>query len=678
MPQDNKALFFNRELSWLRFDRRVLELTRSSAPLFERLRFLSIAASNLDEFFMIRVSSVRADKAKAPDRPDASGMTPSRQLAAIASDAAELYAALGQAYDELRSRLAALGTRLWGRYSELDDDQRDFCEGYFEAMLPGLEPVMLGSAKSLPLFPGRRLYIGAVLKWRSGDIRFAAVALPEAAERLIRLPCPSGAAFIPVEEIILEHIGRLFPGHEVISCGAWRILRDADLALDEDEPGDLAEAVRRSLPSRERGAVLRIEADSRLDKRFVRLLGRGLSVPERMIMRADAPIDLTFLERELYGAPEGNGRRYAPYEPILPERLANGGSMLDELKRGDILLEHPFDSFEPVERFLREAAEDERVTAVRITLYRVSDESPIIAALEQAARAGKQVTVFIEARARFDEEHNLACGKALEKAGVNVIYGLPGLKTHSKIALVTRREADGLHKYTQLGTGNYNDVTARSYTDYSLFTADMATGGDALEFFRCLTGSLERPDTERLVVAPFELRERFRREIKRERAKGADGFIMARMNSLTDRRIIKWLYKASRAGVRIRLLVRGTCCLVPGVPGMSETIEVCSVVGRFLEHSRAYIFGEGDERRVYLSSADWMTRNLDYRVEVMFPVSDRELADRVASELTECFADAPGTYRLAADGSYTDTGVPGGLSVQRRIMLERKKRRKGK
>jgi len=673
MSKEITLRHFNRELSWLDFNRRVLAQTAGSAPLFERLRFLAITASNLDEFFMIRVPSVIKARKKNPDRPDIAGLLPKEQLSAISRSVSGLYSEMTEAYTSLAEQCAGAGICILGHDAALSEEQNRFCRSMFEAELyPVLTPIVFGRKEDDPFLAGRTLWMGVVLKWQSGDIRFGAVQLPSALPRMVRLP-DSGCAFIPLEEIVRRNMSALFPDHKVLSCHCFRITRDADVEPDDDEPGALADSVRRMLPLRSKGQAVRLEAEKGIDKRLLRLLCRVCGASDELVFRTSAPLDLTFFEKEIYPLSEGDNYRYAPFEPVTPDCLKDERSIFDVLRGEDVLLQHPFDSFEPVVRFLREAAGDENVVAVRITLYRVSRNSPIIDALELAARMGKQVTAFIEARARFDEERNLTCGSRLEQAGVNVIYGLPGLKTHSKIALVVRREPDGMRKYTHLGTGNYNDVTARAYTDYSLLTSNMAVGGDALEFFRCLTGSLENPDTERLVVAPFQLRDRFKAEIKAERAKGSKGRITARMNSLTDKSIIKALYKASCDGVKVRLLVRGACCLVPGVPGMSENIEVRSIIGRFLEHSRAYIFGEGADRRVYLSSADWMTRNLNTRVELMFPVTGKKEADRIAEELSACMSDAPGTYLLHADGSYSDTGGKGGISTQKKLLNARRR-----
>lgn len=673
MAESSKWRYFNRELSWLDFNRRVLAQCTGSAPLFERLRFLAITASNLDEFFMIRVPSVLKAKRKRPDRMDVSGLLPKEQLSAIGQSVTGLYGEMAEAYDALMGQASALNMELACPWEKLDDAAREYFDAYYVSeTAPQLLPVMLSRSEDYPFLAGRVLWLGVVLKWRSGDIRFGAVQIPTSVPRIIALPGEQHC-MITAEELIRRHVNSLFPEYEVLSCSCFRLTRDADIELDEEELGALADTVRRMLPLRSKGQVVRLEVEKGMDKRLLRLLSRMTAVPEELIFRSSAPLNLTFLEKDIYPMPLGDAHRYAAFTPVVPECLQGGEPIFDVMRRRDILLQHPFDSFQPVVDFLRQAAEDEQVVAVRITLYRVSRESPIIDALAFAARMGKQVTAFIEARARFDEERNLTCGHKLEQAGVNVIYGLPGLKTHSKIALVVRREADGMRKYTHLGTGNYNDVTARAYTDYSLLTSDMAIGGDALEFFRCLTGSLENPDTEKLVVSPFELRNRFKAEIKKERAKGADGRILARMNSLTDKGIIKELYKASCDGVKIRLLVRGACCLIPGVEGMSENIEVRSIIGRFLEHSRAYIFGSGEKRRVFLSSADWMTRNLDYRVELMFPITGEEEADRVAYELETCMTDAPGTYRLKSGGAYRDTGGKGGISTQKKLLNARRK-----
>ncbi len=669
MAKENNLKFFNRELSWLDFNRRVLAQTAGSAPLFERLRFLAITASNLDEFFMIRVPSVLKAEKKRPDRRDIAGLLPREQLSAIAESVSRFCSETAAVYNSLMTQCAEAGIHIIAdNTTPLTPEQQECCRRVFEEdILAALRPALI-DGDDVPFINGRTLLLGAVLKRPSGDTRFGAVPLPPPLPRVIPL---GDGVFILLEELVRRHIHLVFEDCSVLSCHCLRVTRDADVEPEDDEPGALAESVRRMLPLRSTGRAVRVEAEKGIDKRLLRLVCRLAQARSELTFRSAAPLDLTFLEKEIYPLDLGYAHRYPAFEPAVPACLADGRPVFDVIRREDVLLQHPFDSFEPVVRFLREAAEDENVVAVRITLYRVSRNSPVIDALELAARTGKQVTAFIEARARFDEERNLSCGSRLEQAGVNVIYGLPGLKTHSKIALVVRREPEGMRKYTHLGTGNYNDVTARAYTDYSLLTSDMAVGGDALEFFRCLIGNLENPDTERLVVAPFQLRDRFKDEIKAQRKKGSKGLILARMNSLTDKSIIKALYKASCDGVRIRLLVRGACCLVPGVPGMSENIEVRSIIGRFLEHSRAYIFGRDDQRRVYLSSADWMTRNLNTRVELMFPVTGKTEADRVSEELETCMVDAPGTYRLNPDGSYTHTGGKGGISTQKKLLNKR-------
>lgn len=652
--------FFCRELSWLSFDQRVLTQALSSAPLGERLRFLSISASNLDEFYMIRVSSARRDKRKNPEKRDPSGLTPQEQLSAVSERTKELYAAQYAAMERLRAELSGVGVELLtGRIVSSDEA---FCRAYFDDIIyPALSPVMLEEKTRFPFFAGRALCAGFCLRTRSGETRFAAVQIPSGIERLVAVG-ENKARLVLSESIIKRFADRLFPKCDVASCGCFRLTRDGDLDIEGDELDDLAIAVKRSLGKRKQGDVMRIEYESTLDGRLLRILQKNLSVPERMCFCISGPVDLRFFEKELCGLPECARLSYPEHKARIPKRLSDCESMFDEIKKGDVLLYHPFDSYEPVLRFLREAADDDAVAAIRITLYRLSSDSPVIKALSDAADAGKQVTAFIEARARFDEESNLAYGALLKREGVNVIYGLPKYKTHSKIALVLRREDGVMRKYLHLGTGNYNDVTARSYTDYSFFTANPAYGADGVEFFRCLTGCHDDPDLEKLCMAPYQLRDRLSDEINRERKAGRDGRITMKMNSLTDQKLIKKLYKASCAGVTIKLVVRGVCCLVPGVGGMSENIEVRSVIGRFLEHSRVYCFGKGSGRRVYLSSADVMPRNLDYRVELLFPVEGKQ-AQSVADDLEAYLKDGAGTYLLDSNGGYIER-KPGLTGVQ--------------
>ncbi|MBQ4312632.1 MAG: polyphosphate kinase 1, partial [Clostridia bacterium] len=568
MASDTKN-YISRELSWLEFNHRVLMQGLSGDnPLFERMKFLSIVTSNLDEFYMIRVGSLREQMRAGYDKRDAAGLTAEQQLAAISQRTRRLYSDLYNAYDELLARLAELDIRIIGE-KELTAQQREYCKQYFKSHIyPVLSPVMIARRHPLPFIPGKGLNLAVMLLGADGKRSFATVQLPSSLERMIRLPSESGVRFISVEDIVRMRVGKLFPSSRIGAVCAYRITRNGDLDVDTDEAGDLLSAVKKSLRNRRRGGVVRLEIEPSPHRRLLETLQKKLKVRQRDIFFLRGPINLNFLMKQLYALEGYDEYKYSPLVQKLPTTLEEEHCIMDierdsifeRISRGDILLYHPFDSFEPVVRLLSEAADDPQVAAIKITLYRLSDNSPIVDALSRAARSGKQVTAFIEARARFDEENNIEYGGKLEKSGVNVIYGLPHLKTHSKIMLILRRENGAMKTYMQLGTGNYNDVTARLYTDYSLLTANEVLGGDAVKFFHTLTGGMACPELKKLIMAPFSLRDKFTQEIRRERKRakrGEEAFIFAKFNSLVDEKIIRELYKASCAGVKIRLLVRG-------------------------------------------------------------------------------------------------------------------------
>jgi len=646
--------FTNRELSWLEFNYRVLQQALDHGnPLLERCRFLSIVCSNLDEFFMVRVASVDDQRKAGYDKCDPAGMTPTQQLDAISERVYELYAELYAAYKATMVELEEYGVKV-AELSKLDDNQKSFCQSYFESNIyPSISPIKISKNHTFPFVPGKGLNIGLLVLDQTEEETIATVQLPDSLPRMIEVPSESGVVFVAMEELVCANISRIFPKMKILACAPYRIMRNADLDAEADEAEDLLSAVKKSLSMRTRGSVVRMEIAAGADQRLIKQLQKRFHVSKRFIFQLIGPINLNFLSKQFCSLELGAEHLYKPFEPSVPEVLRSEESIFEIIKQGDILLYHPFDSFQPVVRLISEAADDPGVVAIKITLYRLSRNSPIVDALTRAAKGGKLVTAFIEARARFDEQNNIEYGEVLEKAGVNVVYGLPKYKTHSKITLVLRREHGEMHKYMHLGTGNYNDTTAKLYTDYSLLTADPVLGADGVEFFHSITGGLAEPDMEQLVMAPFSLRDRFVQEIKAERAKakeGGEGFIYAKMNSLVDPEIIEQLYKAAKAGVKIRLMVRGICCLRTDCKDASGNIEVRSIVGRFLEHSRVYIFGGEGDRRIYLSSADWMQRNLSKRVELLFPIRDGQIAQRVVED-AECYWRDNVKARTLTEGS---------------------------
>lgn len=667
--------FINRELSWLSFNRRVLEEAASKDnPLFERMKFLSIASSNLDEFFMIRVAALWEQVDAFADEPDVTGMTPRQQIAAITARVRVMVERMGELLrKEILPELEKAGIRVRGPRS-ITPEQAAFLDRYFEAHIyPVLTPMAVDARRPFPLILNRSLNLGLLIDEGPGEApSFATVQVPSGLSRLVTLPEEHGVSVMLLEQVIARCIAQLFPGRKVLCCHAYRITRNADLTIEEDEV-DLLKEVEKGLRQRRWGFAVRLEIDHRADARLVKVLEGALELEGGDAYPIHGPISLDFLMKYLYALPGYDALRYPPYLP-RPLHLAEGETMFDRIRAGDMLLYHPYDSFEPVIRLVRQAARDPRVLAIKQTLYRVSGDSPIIAALAEAADAGKQVTVLLELKARFDEENNIHWGRRLERAGAHVIYGMQGLKTHSKITLVVRSEPGGIRRYVHLGTGNYNDVTANIYTDHALFTCDEQIGADASAFFNMLTGFSQLPPLSKLVSAPDKLREEFYalidREIELARA-GKSAEIFAKMNSLVDEGIIAALYRASTAGVQVRLIVRGICCLRPGMPGVSDRIQVRSIVGRFLEHSRVYMFANGGEREVYLSSADWMPRNLDRRVELMFPVEQAALKRQVEELMALQWTDNVKASQLSSDGRYERLFKPGEARVNAQEALMR-------
>ena len=649
----------NRELSWLKFEHRILNEARDkSNPLLERLKFASIVSSNLDEFFMVRVASLKDMVHAKYKKRDMSGMTATEQLEAISERTKELVELQYSTYN--RSLVPLMQTnhiRMIDSYEALTEEQAVFVDRYFEeSVYPVLTPMAVDASRPFPLIRNKTLNIAALLKKKEGEVEFATVQVPSVLPRLVEIPGVDAEekCFILLEQIIEKNIDKLFLNYKVLCAHPYRVMRNADLTIDEEEAEDLLKEIEKQLKKRQWGEVIRLEVEHDIDKKLLNILKAELKVANQDIFKINGPIDLTFLMK-MYGIPNCDHLRNKGYKPQRVPEIEPGTDIFEAIKKGDILLRHPYQTFDPVVDFIRQAASDPDVLAIKQTLYRVSGNSPIIASLAQAAENGKQVSVLVELKARFDEENNIVWAKKLEQAGCHVIYGLVGLKTHSKIALVVRKEEDGIRRYVHLGTGNYNDSTAKLYTDCGIFTCHEAIGEDATAVFNMLSGYSEPPSWNKLTLAPIWLRSKFEkliaREIKYAKA-GRPAHIIAKMNSLCDEGIIKLLYEASATGVKIQLIVRGICSLKTGIPGVSENIEVRSIVGNFLEHSRIFYFLNDGNEEIFMASADWMPRNLDRRVEILFPVLDEKLQKRVKHILDIELSDTLKAHILNADGNY--------------------------
>jgi len=675
--------YVNRELSWLQFNDRILgEAKDKNIRPFERIKFLGITASNLDEFFMVRVASlidmVHADY----EKEDIAGMTPKEQLDAIIPVTKKFMSDQYSTYN--RSILPMLnknGLHLIQHHEDLTPAQANYVDDYFDKdVYPVLTPMAVDASRPFPLIRNKTLNIGALLRDKKAGamknsenelpedeqelaVDIATVQVPSVLPRIVHIPSNQEGVqeVILLEEIIEKNLQKLFLNYEVICAHPYRVMRNADLSIDEEEAADLLKEIEKQLKQRQWGEVIKLEVEDSIDKNLLRELMKQLEVEDESIFRINGPLDLTFLMK-LSGFDGFDHLRNPKYTPQQVPEMNNEESIFDQIKRKDIFLHHPYMTFEPVVEFIRQAAVDPNVLAIKQTLYRVSSNSPIIAALAQAAENGKQVTVLVELKARFDEENNINWARKLEKTGCHVIYGLVGLKTHSKIALVVRREEDGIKRYVHLGTGNYNDVTAKIYTDTGILTASDAIGEDATAVFNMLSGYSEPASWNKLAVAPIWLKNKLLELIHRERdnAKaGKQAHIIAKMNALCDPKVMDALYEASSAGVRIELIVRGICCLKAGVPGLSENISVRSIVGNYLEHARIFYFYNDGYEEVYMASADWMPRNLDKRVEIMFPVENAEAKERVLHIMKQQFAV---THRIRLDmgrgsGQWTDMGT---------------------
>ena len=675
----NPSYYENRELSWIKFDERVLEEARDKTiPLLERVKFTSIVSSNLDEFFMVRVASLKDMVHASYKKKDIAGLTASEQLERINKATRELVNTQYSTYT--RSLIPLLnneGLYLVDSYEQLNDEQAAFVDRYFmESVYPVLTPMAVDASRPFPLIRNKTLNIAALLanKENKRETVFATVQVPGVLPRLVQIPSEEGTkAFILLEQIIERNISMLFSNYKLLCAYPYRIMRNADLTIDEEEASDLLKEIENKLKMRQWGEVIRLEVEAGIDAKLLKFLKSEFKVAEEDVFKIPGPIDLTVFMK-LYGVEGYDHLRYVQPVPQPVPEIVPGEDIFEAIRKSDIFLHHPYQTFDPVVDFIRQAAKDPDVLAIKQTLYRVSGNSPIISSLAQAAENGKQVTVLVELKARFDEEHNIVWAKKLEKAGCHVIYGLVGLKTHSKIALVVRKEEDGIRRYVHLGTGNYNDSTAKLYTDCGIFTCKESIGEDATAVFNMLSGYSEPRSWNELILAPYWLRDKFlyliKREIKHVK-EGKEGRIAAKMNSLCDSGIIAALYEASAAGVKIDLIVRGICCLKVGIPGVSENITVRSIVGNFLEHSRIFYFENGGNIDVYMGSADWMPRNLDRRVEIIFPVLEDALKEKAVHILEVELADNVKARVMEPDGNYVRVDKRGKQLVNsQRVFVE--------
>jgi len=651
--------FLNREVSWLAFNDRVLEEALDpTTPLIERFRFLTIFQTNLDEFFMIRVSGLKQQVRAGVDALSVDGKTPRAQLSDIRDALIPCIRDATQCLlDAVLPGLAAAGVRI-RHYAELTPAQQVHLDSWYDAAVhPVLTPLATGPTQPFPFISNLSLNLGMYVRSPNGEERFARVKVPDTLQRLVSLTGDGTTPptdFVPIEEIIAANLDKLFPGVDVDQPWVFRVTRDADFEIKEDEADDLLKVIEEELRKRRFGHSVRLEVQAGMPERVRSFLQHGLDLGENDVYEAPGFLDLPRFTRVLdVDLPE---HRYPAFVPRTPLADTQERDLFAEMRAADILLHHPFDSFAPVVDFIAQAAEDPKVLAIKQTLYRTSGNSPIIAALEAAAENGKQVAAIVELKARFDEENNITWARRLEEAGVHVIYGVPGLKTHAKLALVIRQEEGMLRRYAHIGTGNYNPSTARIYTDLGLLTTSLDLTADVADLFNRMTGFARPLHYRKLLVAPRHMRARILEYIARERdlaRAGTPAHIIVKCNAVTDTTVIAALYEASQAGVRIDLLVRGICCLLPGVPGLSETISVRSVVGRFLEHSRVFWFGGGGSPQVFIGSADWMDRNLKRRVEVLTPVEQPNLAKWLREVLLQRYLDDVGRTRvMLSDGSY--------------------------
>lgn len=647
--------FYNRELSWLKFNLRVLkEAMVKDTPLLERLKFIAISASNLDEFFMVRVASLWSNFDSGVEKRDASGMSVHEQLVAISQAAHEQVRTQTKSLIALMAEMDAVKLH-FRRVKDLSELGKDWLEEYYrEVVFPVLTPMAVDASRPFPFLANKTLNLAVELIKADGEHSMGLIQVPSVLNRIVEVEPEGKRTFVFLEDIIASHCHDLFKGCHILDMVSFRVTRDSDLDLEEDDSVDLMKEVEESLRKRKRGAAVRLEIFKTNNNRIKRFLEENLDVTEMEVYEINGPLDPTCFFKFI-GMKGMWPWLYEPFVPQRPLELPDDSDLFAAIRANDILLHHPYESFDPVVKLVSDAADDPQVLAIKQTLYRVSGNSPIVAALARAAENGKQVTVLVELKARFDEENNILWARRLEKAGCHVIYGLVGLKTHAKIILIVRKEDNGIKRYLHLGTGNYNDSTAKLYTDLGLMTANDEFGSDASAFFNLLSGYSEPSVWNKLVMAPLGLREKIYALIDNEIAmvrSGREGHIIAKMNSLIDQPVIQKLYEASAAGVHIDLIVRGICGLRTGIEGISDNITVRSIVGRQLEHSRIFWFANGGEEQLYLSSADWMPRNLNDRVELFFPVETEEHIRRIKALLDLYLRDNVGAHMMQSNGSY--------------------------
>ena len=689
LPLDDPQLYVNRELSLLEFQKRVLEEGQDeTVPLLERVKFLSIVGSNLDEFFMVRVAGLKRQvQEKVLDcGPD--GMTPAAQLGLIRERVTTLLRSAHECLQrQILPALRKAGIHVV-EFSHLSSRQRSAVNKYFaDKVFPTLTPLAFDPGRPFPHISNLSLNLAVLLRDREGTEHFARIKIPNSIPQLVAVDSVAprkgesgkraiGQSFVWLEQLVAANLEMLFPGMKILETHPFHITRDAETAIQELEAGDLLESVEEGVWQRRFADVVRLEVNDAMPPAILNILVENLEVSRDDVYQLSGPVALTRL-RHLW-AVDRPDLKDPPFVPATPGELESGeerGDIFAAIRGGDILVHHPFDSFQPVVSFLQQAARDPAVLAIKITLYRVGRNAPVVEALLEAVENEKQVAALVELKARFDEESNIEWARALEREGVHVVYGLPDLKVHSKAALVVRQEGNLIRRYVHLSTGNYNSITSQLYTDIGMFTCDEEIGADCTDLFNYLTGYSAKAEYRKLFVASVNLRERFERLIRREiehQRGGERGHLIFKMNALVDKRMVRLLYEASQAGVQVDLLVRGICCLRPGIPGVSENIKVISIVGRFLEHSRIYYFRNGGNEEIYLGSADLMPRNLNRRVEVIFPVRDSNLIRHLRDEVLATYlADVTKARYMQPDGSYqrdASRAVEGAVNSQQRFI----------
>ncbi len=653
----NNSNFINRELSFLEFNNRVLEEARDlNNPLFERIKFASIVTSNLDEFYMIRYGSLSDQIAAGLDKTDPSGLTPLQQCIAIDKRTKILQDDLYKTYnEELRPELKKINFKII-TIDELTEKQTEYLNQlYEESIFPVLTPMVIDSARPFPLIMNNTLNISLLLQDTEGREYLGTVQVPSVLERYYSIPDVKGRSIILLEDVIKLHISKLFDAYDILDVACYRVTRNADLEYDEDDAQDLLMVIKETLKQRKWGRALKLEVDPNISDSLLEFLIDRFEITDSNVFRLNGPLDLTFLSK-IGSLPGYESMKFPKLVATPVPEVTLNPDIFTSISKRDILLHHPYESFDSVVKLVKQAAKDPNVLAIKMTLYRVSGKSPIVEALAEAADNGKQVTALVELKARFDEENNINWAIRLEKTGCHVIYGLVGLKTHCKAILIVRRENNRIKRYVHVGTGNYNDVTAKLYSDVGLLTTDPEIGEDISNMFNRLSGQTNIKELKKVSLAPDYMRDKFNELIRYEAKLAREGKkakIIAKLNSLVDKEIIMELYKASMDGVEIELIVRGICCLRPGVKGLSENIKVRSIVGRFLEHPRIYYFYAGGEEKVYLSSADWMERNLNKRIELLVPVDDKKCKEKLKEILRISRSDNMKARELMPDGKYT-------------------------